>query len=161
MNLAIIKEVIARIKLDTGVQIVKGNTIAPQPARPFGIYNLTSPYIKGRGRGAVTQYKEGTSIFEKRTEQYKFTISFSFYAGNVETTIESAYKVHQWFLFLGQGFIRDKNMAVVSVGNIQDRTTFLVDEYEYKHGFDVQLRATSEQIRQLAETIETINIGGI
>lgn len=156
MNLVIIKEMIARIKQDTGIMVVKGNTTAPQPAMPYGVYNITSPYIKSGERGVITQFTDTTGIYEKRTEQSKFTISFSIFAETVEATMESAVKVHQWFLFLGQSFIQDKNLAVVTVGTIEDRTTFIVDDYEYKHGFDVQLRETNEQIRLLSETIEIV-----
>ncbi|MFP7735507.1 LIC_12616 family protein [Priestia aryabhattai] len=161
MNIAVIKEMIAQIKVGTGIQIIKSNTINKPPPLPYGVYNITSPYIKGRGRGALVDYAENGVSYQKRIEQYKFTISFSFYAGDIETTMENAFKVHQWFLFMGQEFIRNKNLAVVEVGNIQDRTTFLVEHYEYKHGFDVHFRATDEQIRELSETIETINLGGI
>ncbi|MGC4378256.1 hypothetical protein WD019_15210 [Fictibacillus sp. Mic-4] len=157
MNLLAIKEIIAQIKRDTGLQIVKANTTAPQPPLPYGVYNITSPFIKDRGKGSITQSPDGT---EKRTEQYRFTISFNIFAVDNETTIELAHKVHQWFLFLGQEFIQDRNMAIVSVGNIENRTTFLIDNYEYKHGFDVIFRATDEQVRHINETIETVNIGG-
>ncbi|WP_051291495.1 phage neck terminator protein [Fictibacillus gelatini] len=158
MNLPAIKEIIAQIKKDTGLQIVKANMTAPQPLLPYGVYNITSPFVKDRGKGSIMQSPNGT---EKRTEQYKFTISFNIFAVDNETTIDLAHKVHQWFLFLGQEFIQDRNMAVVSVGNIENRTTFLIDNYEYKHGFDVIFRATDEQVRQITETIETINIGGM
>ncbi|AJI24885.1 hypothetical protein H8R29_23550 [Priestia megaterium] len=161
MNIATIKEMIAQIKKDTGLQIIKGNTINPAPPLPYGVYNITSPYIKGRGQGAVVEYIEDDTAFQKRIEQYKYTISFSFYAEDVETTMEKAFQVHQWFLFLGQEFIEEKNIAIAMLGNIEDRTTFLVEHYEYKHGFDVQFRATNEQIRQLSEFIETINLGGL
>lgn len=161
MKIASLKEIIARIKQETNISIVKGNTKSPQLPLPYGVYNITSPYIKGRGKGAVTQYTNDSGTFEKRTEHYKFIISFSFFAIDNETTIELAMKVHQWFLFIGQEFIQEKELVVISVGSIQNRTTFLVDDYEYKHGFDVQFSATDEQIRQLTESMETINVGGM
>lgn len=161
MNIQAIKDMIARIKQDTGITIIKANTTYKPPPLPYAVYNITSSYIKERGRGSVTQYSDDTGSYEKRSEQYRMTISFNVYAEDNETTMELAFKLHQWFLFLGQTFLQDNNIAVYQVGNIEDRTTFLVDSYEYKHGFDVQLRATDEQIRQLTETIEKVNIGGM
>lgn len=160
MIIDVIKAMIARIKQDTGIMIIKGNTTYKPPPLPYAVYNITSPYIKERGRGSVTQYSDDTGSYEKRSEQYRMTISFNAYAEDNETTMELAFKLHQWFLFLGQTFLSDNNLAVYQVGNIEDRTTFLVDSYEYKHGFDVQLRLTDEQIRAI-ETIEKVNIGGM
>jgi len=162
MNLKAVKEMMAQIKKDVGIQIIKGNIEAPQPPLPYGMYNITSPYIKGRGRGAVTLHDDESGPYEKRTEEYKFIISFSIFGENTETAIGLAHKVRQWFLFLGEEFIREKDLVVSSVGNIQNRTVFLVDDYEYKFGFDVQFRAVDEQIRQIEtiEKVEITNLGG-
>jgi hypothetical protein len=156
MKIKAFKEIIAQIKKDTSIQIVKGNTKNETPPKPYGIYNVSSPFIKGLSQGNYTRYSESDINYEKRTEQYKFTVSFSFLAEDNETTIDRAMKVRQWFLFLGKDFMLERNLAVVRVENIANRTTFIVDDYEYKHGFDVQFRATDEQIRVLTETIETI-----
>ncbi|MFP7414360.1 phage neck terminator protein [Priestia filamentosa] len=160
MNISLIKQMIARIKRDTGISIIKGNTTTPRPFLPYGVYNITSPYIKGRGRGSITQFTQDDKAYEKRTAEYKMTISFTFFGKDVETTIELATKVHDWFLFLGESFILENNLSVRQVGNIQDRTTFLVEHYEYKHGFDVQIAATQEQVREIQEAIENISLGG-
>ncbi|MGN8233233.1 phage neck terminator protein [Priestia flexa] len=160
MKIATIKDMMSQIKIGTGIQMIKGNTVNDPPPMPYGVYNITSPYIKGRHRGALVDYAIDGTVYQKRTEQYKFTISFSFYAEDIETTMEQAFSVHQWFLFFGQEFIQSRNLAVVEVGNIQDRTAFLIEHYEYKHGFDVIFRATDEQIREISETIEFINLGG-
>ena len=157
MNIERLKEMIARIKQDTGIQIIKSNQKARPPTLPYGVYTVTSPYIKGNGNGSVIQFTQEENTFEKRTEYSKYTISFSFYADDNETTIETAMKVHSWFLFASLYFFQDREMVVAVVGNVQNRTTFVVDDYEYKHGFDVQLRETYEQTR-LIEVIERANV---
>lgn len=156
MKIEALKEIIAQIKKDTGVQIVKGNTKHETPPLPYGIYNVTSPYVKGSGKGSFERYSTDGINYEKRTEQYKFTVSFSFFAEDNETTIDRAMKVRQWFLFLGKDFISDRNLTIVKAGNIENRTTFIVDDYEYKHGFDIQFRATDEIIKPITEVIETV-----
>ncbi|MCM3413523.1 phage neck terminator protein [Metabacillus litoralis] len=137
--------IIAKIFQDTQIRIVEANqNNAPTLTVPYGIYNITSPFIKGVGTEDVTYQVTETNLEKKRTEQYKQTVSFTFYGTDNETTIDLANKVRQWFLFFGEEFIQSKNITVVSIGNIQNRTTFLVDSYEYKHGFDVQFRLSEE-----------------
>ena len=77
------------------------------------------------------------------------TVSFQIYAEDEETTIDLTNKVRQWFLFYGLDFIQSQNVAVVTVGDIENRTTFLVDSYEYKYGFDVQLRLSDQQMKEV------------
>jgi hypothetical protein len=155
-----IKDMIAKAYQDTGLRIIQANTTAPKPPLPYATYNITAPYVKERGKENISVYNDGNNNYLKRDEQYKITISFNVYSDKTETTIDWAMKLRQWFLFFGLDFIRDLNIAVVDVGNIENRTTFLVDSYEYKHGFDVQLRLTDEQVRPI-ETIETISLGGM
>jgi hypothetical protein len=155
-----IKDMIAKAYQDTGLRIIQANTTAPKPPLPYATYNITAPYVKEKGRGNISIYNDGNNNYLKRDEQYKVTLSFNVYSDKTETTIDWAIKLRQWFLFFGLDFIRDLNIAVVDVGNIENRTTFLVDSYEYKHGFDVQFRLTDEQVRPI-ETIDTISLGGM
>jgi hypothetical protein len=142
-----IKSLISRLYQDTGIRVIQANQTASQPPLPYGVYNITSPYIKGVGREDVSTFEDETGLYLKRTEQYKVTISFNLYAKDNETTIDLASQVRKWFLFMGEEFIQEQNIAIVEVGNTENRTTFLVDSYEYKHGFDVQLRLSEELIK--------------
>lgn len=155
-----VKTIIAQAYRDTGLRIIQANTTAPVPPLPYATYNVTAPYVKERGKGNLLLETDGINALLKRNEQYKMTLSFNVYSDKTETTIDWTMKLRQWFLFFGLDFIRDLNIAVVDVGNIENRTTFLVDSYEYKHGFDVQFRLTSEQTRPI-EAIETIQLGGM
>lgn len=152
-----IKSIISQIYKDTGIRVIQANQNAPKPSLPYGVYNITSPYIKGVGREDINTYEDETGLYQKRVEQYLVTLSFNLYAPTNDSTIDLALQVRKWFLFLGQEFIQDQNIVVANVGNVENRTTFLVDSYEYKHGFDVQLRMTSEMIRQL-DWIEFVEI---
>lgn len=137
-----IKSMIAKIKADIGITVIQANQTAPKPPLPYAVYNITAPYVKDRGQPNVTARDAGEELYLQYEEQYLVTISFNIFADKNETTIDLAMKLHQWFLFFGQVFLQDNGIAVVNVGNIENRTTFLVDSYEYKHGFDVQLRMT-------------------
>jgi hypothetical protein len=138
----IIKSMIAKAYQDTGLRIIQANTTAPKPPLPYAVYNITSPYVKDRGQPNMTTQERDGELYLNYEEQYLTTISFNVYADKNETTIDNAMKLRQWFLFVGQQYLQDNGIAVVNVGNIENRTTFLVDSYEYKHGFDVQLRMT-------------------
>jgi hypothetical protein len=155
-----IKSIIVQAIRDLGFEIIPANTTKPKPPLPYGTYNIIAPYVKEGGSGNISVYSDGGNTYQKRHEQYKITISFNVYSDTNESTIDLATKLRQWFLFLGSDFIRDQNVAVVNVGNIENRTVFLVDSYEYKHGFDVQLRLTDEQVRPI-ETIDNIELGGM
>ncbi|KHD86373.1 hypothetical protein NG54_03395 [Heyndrickxia ginsengihumi] len=158
MNIQAIKDMIARINQDMWITIIKANTTNKPPPLPYAVYNITSPYIKERGQGAQYTDDAGNEI---RSEQYRQTISFNGYAEDAETTMELVFNLRQWFLFLGKSYLQENNFAVYQIGGIENRTTFLVDSYEYKYGFDVQLRTSYELARKNDETIETVNIGGI
>ncbi|KIL72719.1 LIC_12616 family protein [Bacillus badius] len=163
MKTAILKEMIGRIQEDNGFLIVKADQEgAKVPPLPYATYKVTSPYIKGRGRGAFTQFvDEGSgAAYEKFTEQPLTTISFNVFADDVDEARELAIQLRNWFTFAGTPYLQDRDIVVRSAGNVENRTTHLIDHYEYKHGFDVQLRTEEEQVRLMTESIETIEIGG-
>lgn len=155
----IIKSMIAKAYQDTGLRIIQANTTAPKPPLPYAVYNITSPHIKDRGQPNMTPQERDGELYLNYEEQYLTTISFNVYADKNETTIDNAIKLRQWFLFVGQEYLQDNRIAVVNVGNIENRTTFLVDSYEYKHGFDVQLRMT-QNIEVKTDWFDTITFKG-
>lgn len=144
-----ISNIIAKLYQETKIRIVEANQLAPKPPLPHGVYNITSPYIDDVGMEDVSYTNADSSLQEKMQGQYKITVSFNFYASSNFETIDVAKQVRQWFLFFGQEFIQSQNIAVVSIGNIENRTTFLVDSYEYKYGFDVQLRLSEELLKDV------------
>lgn len=152
-----IEAIIRRLRLDKDINVIQANGEGIKPALPFGTYNITSPYINGTGREITEYIPNQDGLEQKKIEEYRTTLSFNFYADTEEETIELAFGVRQWFLFYGEEFLNEQNIVVAEIGNMENRTTFLVDSYEYKHGFDVQLRLTDEQTK----TIDYFNqLGG-
>ena len=147
--MAAIKALNNQLRKDTGINTVRANQVGDLPTLPYGVYNVTSPYIKDTGHGNTIYLNVPEGMQEKLTEQFKSMLSFNLYGVNTETTIDLANQVRRWFLFFGEEYLSDNNIVVVSVGNVEDRTTFLVDSYEYKYGFDVQLRMTEEQLKAI------------
>ncbi|WP_446662953.1 phage neck terminator protein [Geobacillus sp. CCR] len=154
-----IKNIIAQAYRDTGLRIVQVNTTAPVPPLPYATYNITAPYTKDRGRPNVESEERADGLYLRQEDSFLVTLSFNVYTDKTETAIDQVNKLRRWFLFLGQTFLQDNGVAVVNVGNVENRTTFLIDSYEYKHGFDVQLRMT-EIVETPTEWLETITFKG-
>jgi hypothetical protein len=154
MKTALLKAMITRITQDTGLLVVKADQEgAKQPPPPYASYKVTSPYIKGRGRGNTAYGGDETSSFETLTTQPLETISFNAFADDEDETREKAVELRQWFAFTGTEHLEANEVAVGRIGNVENRTTHIVDHYEYKHGFDVQLR-TVEVLTKAINTIE-------
>lgn len=155
-----IKIFIAKAYQDTGLRIIQTNTTAPKPPLPYATYHLSSPYIKDKGQPNITTKETSDKLYTDYEDTFITTLSFNVYADKNETTIDHANKLRRWFLFFGQDFLQDSGIAVVTVGNIENRTTFLVDSYEYKYGFDVHLRMT-EHVEVESEWFNQVEIKGV
>jgi hypothetical protein len=155
-----IKSMITKIKADIGITVIQANQKGEIPPLPYAVYNITAPYVKDRGQPNITPRDTGDDLYLQYEEQYLVTISFNIFADKNESTIDWAMKLRQWFLFFGQDFLQENGIAVVNVGNIENRTTFLVDSYEYKHGFDVQLRMT-QNIEVKTDWFDKVTFKGV
>ena len=145
----VIKTLISQVFKDTGIRVVKANTTDPIPTLPYAVYNTTSSYIKDVGQGNETYEDIEDGLIAIKSEQYKMVLSINVYALDDETAIQKAMILRNWFTFHGTSFIQKQDVAIAMVGNVENRTTFLVDSYEYKHGFDVQLRLTDKQMKEI------------
>jgi len=153
-------ELFTKIWKDTGILMVQADQEgAKMPPLPYGVYKATSPYIKGRGRGNAFYKDTGTSLQELYTEQPLMTISSNLFAQSGDAAMNLAMRLHEWFLFAGSDYLLENSIAVRSLGNVENRTTHLVDHYEYKYGFDVQLRAEKTLVKEI-DWIEKVQITG-
>ncbi|OAH53897.1 hypothetical protein AWH48_11555 [Domibacillus aminovorans] len=153
-----VKAMIEVLADHTGVLVVKADQQgAKKPPLPYGLYKVTSPHIKGRGRGNVTQYEVENTTYERLTTQPLMTISLNFFHTDEDSSRELAVLAHGWFQFAGALYFVDEGTAIHRLGNVENRTTHIVDHYEYKHGFDVQIRS-EHHIDRIMELIEKANI---
>lgn len=137
-----IEKIRKQILNDTGVLVIPSNTTSNKPDTPFATINITSPWIDDVGHADVFRYVDDDGAHMQRSEMYQFVMSLNVYAKGDVQAIQLANKIRTWFVMQGEHLLEDMNVVVVSRSNIENRTTFLVDSYEYKHGFDVQVRAT-------------------
>lgn len=158
---------IRELSKETKCLIVQTDNNFKKPEYPYYSYKFTT-FRQNVGEGGV--YKEG---FDKSTNpdfkhdvvttlefQPKVIMSFNCYSNDDFEAEDYILKAWEWFKLKGRRILSDKNIVVVvEVGDITDRTVFLVDNYEYRKGFDVEFRVL-HNFSDRSETIETYKING-
>lgn len=134
------------------------------PPFPFITYNITSPHIPFTGEGNFSREPRPSldsrfefDIVETLETQPTVMYSFTTYSDDNSEALETALLLRDWFKHIGTQVFRDNNFVIVEAGTIQDRTINLVGSYEYRYGFDVEIRYTRRVERRL-ETIEKASI---
>jgi len=147
-----------RILKDTQFLLIPADTTKAIPELPYGTIKLISSMIRdGEGQGIEYIQDIQSKSYQVRDERYKQVLSFNIFAENEEVALNYAKTIHQWFIFFGRTFLQEQQIVVLKVGNIEDRTTFLLESYDYKQGFDVKIRV-AEQFSQEIDYIDSIQI---
>ncbi len=137
MNL--IKLIRKQLADDTNLTIIRADQTGNIPNLPYATYKVISDR-KGVGREDVSHVDTLNSLVETRTQERNSTISFNIYGTSLDNAFEVATQLRKWFEWRGSLFLEDINVAVVNVTDVTNRTTFLVDTYDEKWGFDVIIR---------------------
>lgn len=143
-----------------GVPIIEQDQTGVRPDGPHGTYKFTSPYIKDVGLPNETAIAEGNTYFLSQSETYKVTLSLSAYAMDGDESYGLAVKMREWFDFYGADELEGIDVVVVTLGNIENRDAFVVDDYERRNGFDVTLRVFKELKREVGY-IEKIEVNDV
>ena len=119
-----------------GCPVILSNQVQPEAEPPFCIYTVTAPYIPDGGMGdyEIADVAEGVKI--SRLEMPSATFSFTFCSQNRTAENGSAVngedeawavadKAISYFKHAGQDDFLALGVAVVDVGQAQDRTTLL------------------------------------
>lgn len=160
------KLMVKGIHQETGRMLVATDNNYTKPAYPYYSYKFTT-LRQNVGEGGV--YKEG---FDKSTDpkfkhdlvttlefQPKVVMSFNAYSNDLVEAQDEILKAWEWFKLKGRRLLSKENIVVVDVGNIQDRSTYMVGAYEFRQGFDVEFRVL-HQFSDRSETIESYTING-
>lgn len=144
---------------DTGLMIVDTDNNEKKPKYPFYSFKILSSPLSPNQVGAM-EVKAGEDIIEESlVMDSNMIISFNAYSDKVRDSHKFVLKAWEWFKFKGYHYLSDRDIVVVNLSNIQDRTITIVDKFEYRQGFDVELRVLHQIDREL-ETIETYKIEG-
>lgn len=144
--------------------VIYANQNRPKPEYPFLTYSITATYIKGLGREIreVEVVASESEIFdydieENIIDQAQFTVSVTAYGDNPSSAMQLSIDARDFINGQGRDILRPKQVVIVEVGNITNRDTLLVDDYERRSGFDVRFRVVREN-KFRYETIEEANI---
>ena len=157
---------IKELNKETNLLIVQTDNNFKKPKYPYYSYKFIT---LRQNVGEAGVYKES---FDKSLDprfkydlvttlefQPKVIMSFNCYSDDEFEVEDYILKAWEWFKLKGRRILSDENIVVVDVGDIADRTVFLVDNYEYRKGFDVEFRVLHE-FSDRSETIEEHIING-
>ena len=138
-----------------GCPVVLADQVQPEATFPFVIYSVTAPYIPGNTMGDYTTLPDGEDSTVVRRVMPTATFSFTCcsmnrmgeggtFVSGADEAYELADEAMGWFLHTGYMDVSALGITVVEVGQVQDRTTLVIDEAARRFGFDVQIRYTRE-----------------
>lgn len=143
--------IIPAINSFCGVPVIEADQEGDALTGLYVLYKFTTARMNDVGRSDDV-YDNGTL---KSIEQYKMVISINAIGDDLDQSEGLANQIYEWFSFHGSDLLEDNNIAVVDMTSIQNRDTFLIDEYERRNGFDVTIRVTKE-ISRTVDYIETV-----
>ena len=138
-----------------GCPVVLADQVQPEATIPFVIYSVTAPYIPGNTMGDYRTLPDGEDSTVVRRVMPTATFSFTCcsmnrmgeggtFVSGADEAYELADEAMGWFLHTGYMDVSALGITVVEVGQVQDRTTLVIDEAARRFGFDVQIRYTRE-----------------
>ena len=136
--------------------VINMNPDAPQPPTPYITMDWTSPYIP-RGEGIYTLEDKNDDLEEARYSNDEMSASFNIYSDDRDEAHKVALWAARYFLFDGLSELKEDGLIVIDVSGIQNRDTYVVDEWERRLGFDVTFRILSK-VKRTTGTIETVGL---
>lgn len=137
MNL--VKLIRKQLASDTALTIIRADQTGDLPELPYATYKVIGDR-KGVGQEDVSHVNLPDALLETRKQERNATISINTYGTSHDNAYEVATQLRKWFEWRGSLFLDEIDIVVVNVTDIQNRTTFLIDSYDEKYGFDVIIR---------------------
>lgn len=144
-----VSEIIDMLSAEVGSPVILTNQAAPRPPYPYIGVTETIPFQPGPR--SLENVPEPIDIKQVASQQATMTLSVTAYGSDFAATMELAQKAHDWFSFTGYQALKEAGYVVASIGDIDNRDTLLVDDYERRRGFDVVLRFVHTQERTVEE----------
>ena len=148
----------------TGLTVV--DTDNPRKKPPYPFYTLKFTSIQRDKVEEGNLYEDFVDSTDDRftydvlytlARQPKAIISFNCLSNDILETQDYIMKAWDYFKFYGYESLKASNFVVVNVTDIQDRTIFDGVNYEYRQGFDVEIRFLHTMDKRI-ENIETYKI---
>lgn len=127
------------VAADTSITIIRADQLGKLPSLPYATYKIIGDR-KGRGRENLSHTNQPDALIETRSQERNATISFNVYGTSHDNAYEVASQLRRWFEGRGSFFLDALDVAIAIISEVGNRTTFLVDSYDEKWGFDVIIR---------------------
>lgn len=143
----------------TDETIILADQINKKPKYPFITYKFINKYINEPGREILNN--ELITKNDKDYWQYNYSkhyntiLSITAFSDNEIEANDKIELIHDYFSFLGIIDLRLKGIVIKDVGEITERDTLIVDDFERRFGFDVEFRLVKKLQKQL-ELIEEV-----
>lgn len=143
------------------VPVVLANQVQPEvDTLPYIVYSVTTPYVSTGELGEyATEEAVDSGMLEYRWEMPSATFSFTACSENhivdgiefsgEDEAEELASKAVGYFKHIGYDDFLKLGVTVVDVGQVQDRTTIGIEEAACRKGFDVRIRYTRVDMRNV------------
>ncbi|SFM35779.1 MULTISPECIES: phage neck terminator protein [Salibacterium] len=119
-----------------------------KPSYPFINYKITTPFTR-EGGYPNEEFIDGTDTLTKvQTTQPTLTVSFTVYSTDSMEAYSEALKASECFEW-DHLDLRQQNIAVAEIFNVENRDTLIEGDYERRYGFDVQFRVTRQIERNI------------
>jgi hypothetical protein len=137
--------------------IIMADQMGARPKVAHATYKFTTAHGKAVGQAEETVVIINGEYKLQRLSDYKVTISFSSYAMDDDESVALAQKIYDWFSFAGLDVLQSIGVAVADQTDIINRDAFVIEDYERRNGFDVILRVSRTQLKDI-EWIEKVEI---
>jgi hypothetical protein len=166
MNNELLADILEQLKTFCNVnEAIFADQEGDKPKYPY----MTAKIISRAGTGSQGIYtrkpvQSDNPDFEynieiARSEELQTTVSFSIFAKDAEESESLARTCANWFKFFGYEYMKTKDIVVAEIGQIANRDTLIITDYERRWGFDVTFRST-EKLTIQVPTIEKLDING-
>jgi len=137
MNL--VKSIRKQLATDMAITIIRSDQLGDIPDLPYATYKVISDG-KGVGQEDVSHVDNVAALVETRKQERNTTLSINIYGTSHDNAYEVATQLRKWFEWRGSLFLDEINVAVVNLTDVTNRTTFLLESYDEKWGFDAIIR---------------------
>ena len=159
-----IKAFIKALSGQLGIKFVRAEQSGQRPAYPFLSYKVLSSDGGSAQETIETQELiagNETQVIKKQVRESALVISLNFISDEkgYESLFELAEEAYSWIDSLDALIAADEiGIGVRIVNYIQDRTVFFETEYEYRFGFDFEVRdkAVSEKLEDVIDVLATV-----
>jgi hypothetical protein len=134
--------------------IIRSNQGGTQPGYPYGSYLVTSSDIQKYSNRKEIANPDPTKYSEIYSRRENLNVSLTLIGNDIVKLNTIARKLYDYLNLFSRDFQQENNLKIEPLNQVQDRTIFNDPNYEYRLGFDFQVRGISV----LSNTIDAVDM---